>query len=251
MQSLAVRLALGVALAFGITASVSAAEYLLADGQAWPGQIFQWQGGAESTAYLRPLAVGDDVPRIQSLTRLADGRLVFASGLDRSVFEVDGGRERRLHHGGYLVRQVRSDADGALYWSGLETPRDGNPLPDGFIYRWRPETNQTETLLTFSQGDVGRDWWGAFDVRDGQIYVGTLRGRTRIYDVSASPVRQVCELPIAATAFRFGPGDSLYACDGQGVLYRFDDLSRPDDFQEVLRSTRPFADFVVEAGFGR
>jgi hypothetical protein len=247
MQSTLARLSIGLAIAFGGANAVAANEYLLADGKAWPGQILTWRDGGQNTTYLRPLNVGDDIPRIQSLTRLADGRLVFASGLDRSVMQLDAGRERRLHHGGGLVRQVRTDADGALYWSGLETPRDGNPLPDGFIYRLRPETNEAETLLTFSQGDVGKDWWGAFDVRDGKVFVGTLRDRTRIYDLSQSPVRQVCELPISATAFRFGPGNSLYACDGQGVLYRFDDLARPGDFEEVLRSPTPFVDFVIDS----
>lgn len=247
MQATLARVSIGLAFILGGATSASASEYLLADGKAWPGQIVEWRGGAESAAYLRPLNVGDDIPRIQSLTRLSDGRLVFVSGLDRSVMQIEAGRERRLHHGGGLVRQVRTDADGALYWSGLETPRDGNPLPDGFIYRWRPETGETETLLTFSQGDVGHDWWGAFDVRDGKVYVGTLRDRTRIYDLSQSPVRQVVELPISATAFRFGPGQSLYASDGQGVLYRWDDLARPGDFQEVLRSTTPFVDFVIGA----
>jgi hypothetical protein len=245
MRSLA--LAFGLAFSLLTTSAAQANEYLLADGQAWPGQIITWRDGRPSPTYLRPQQVGDDIPRIQSLTRLTDGRLIFASGLDRSVMQIEAGRERRLHHGGGLVRQVRTDADGALYWSGLETPRDGNPLPDGFIYRLRPDTNETETLLTFSQGDVGHDWWGAFDVRDGKVHVGTLQNRTRIYDVSESPVRLVCELPIAATAFRFGPGGCLYACDGQGVLYRFDDLSRPNDFQEVLRSPTPFADFLVES----
>ena len=103
--------------------------------------------------------------------------------------------------GGGLVRQVRTDRAGLVYWSGLETPLDNNPLPDGFIYRIDPASGEATTLHTFSQADVGRDWWGAFDGFQDKIFVGTSREKTTIYDVSASPVRHICQLPFAATAF--------------------------------------------------
>jgi hypothetical protein len=187
---------------------------------------------------------------VQSVTTLTDGRIIFASGLDRSLIELLPRGERVYQHGGYLARQVRTDRDGTLYWSGLETPINNNPLPDGFIYKLNAD-GTSQAVLTFSQGDVGKDWWGAFDVVDGRLFVGTLGdpsnnlgNRTAIYDVSVSPVQHVVTLPVALTAFRFGRDGSLYGCDGTGNLYRWADRSQPERYDMVLRSSTPFVDFA-------
>ena len=228
----------------GASAAV-ADEFYLADAQGWPGRVLRTRGADVEPLLVRPARLPDDgVPRVQSLTTLADGRVIFCSGLDRALFELMPSGERRFHHGGYLARQVRTAADGTLYWSGLETPLDANPLPDGFIYTCDPATGVMGETRTFSQGDVGNDWWGAFDIHDGRIYVGTLRGRTTIYDVTTSPVVRVATLPIALTAFRFGPDGSLYGCDGRGKLYRFPDLADPERYDVVLSTATPFSDFA-------
>ena len=222
---------------------VSGEDYLLAEAAAWPGKVWMSRNGELSLLHERPTPLADDlVPRVQSLTRLPSGEIAFCSGLDRTVLGLNRGSERRLHHGGGLVRQVRMDREGRVYWSGLETPLENNPLPDGFIYRLDPASGEAETLMTFSQQDVGSDWWGAFDVHQGKIYVGTLRDQTSIYDVSVSPVKRVCQLPFAATAFRLRAG-GLYACDGKGHLFHVPDLSRPDEYSPVLDLTLQFVDF--------
>lgn len=226
-----------------LTPAAVGEEFVLADGRAWPGRIFTANGRAESVLNVRPGGLPQElIPRVQSLTTLPDGRIIFCSGLDRSLVELLPRGERVFQQGGYLARQVRTDRDGTLYWSGLETPINGNPLPDGFIYKLNAR-GQAETVMTFSQGDVGRDWWGSFDVVEGRVFVGTNRGRTSIYDVSVSPVQPVCTLPIAATAFRFGRDDSIYACDGSGNLYRFSDRANTDRYETVLRGVTPFVDF--------
>lgn len=218
-------------------------EFILADGRAWPGRILVTTGRGERVLAARdPRLPQELVPRVQSLTTLADGRIIFCSGLDRSLLELTARGERVCQHGGYLARQVRTDRDGTLYWSGLETPLDGNPLPDGFIYKLNAR-GQAETVLTFSQGDVGRDWWGAFDVVEGRVFAGTNRGRTSIYDVSVSPVQPVCTLPISATAFRFARDGSIYAADGAGNLFRFSDRTHTDRYETVVRGATPFVDF--------
>jgi len=244
LNKLIAALAVFVTLASGAQAT----DYFLADGAAWPGVILADRHGRTDTLHVRSDAqVDDDVPRVQSLSTLPSGELYFCSGLDRSVFQLDGRREIRLSRGGGLTRQVRHDTNGDLYWSGVETPIDSNPLPDGFIYRWDSARRSVETVLTFSQGDVGHDWWGAFDVHEGKIFVGTLRDKTRIYNVSESPVRFVCELPFSASAFRFGADGALYACDGRGKLFRFPNRADLGDQEIVLESATPFADFA----FGR
>ena len=252
MRSNSVRLALSFCcLAFGLCfafpSSVWSEEFILADGRSWPGRIFVTGDRGERALAVRDTRLPQElVPRVQSLTTLRDGRIIFCSGLDRSLLELLPRGERVFQHGGYLARQVRTDRDGTLYWSGLETPLNNNPLPDGFIYKLNAR-GQAETALTFSQGDVGRDWWGACDVGEGRVFVGTNRGRTTIYDVSVSPVQTVCTLPIAATAFRFGRDGSIYACDGGGNLYRFGDRANTDRYDTVVRGATPFVDF----DFGR
>lgn len=229
-------------------ASATADDFLLADGKSWPGVLLHSADGNLSTLLVRGATHAvETYPRLQSVTRLRDGRVVFCSGLDRALMLLTPTGEQVFQHGGYLARKVRTGSDGLLYWSGLETPQDKNPLPDGFIYSWNPATDETRTVLTFSQGDVGHDWWGDFDVTEGRVIVGTLRGRTALYDVSTSPVRQLCTLPMAVDAFRFAGDGSLWACDGQGALFRFPDLARPEAFEVKLHSSVPFADFEFGA----
>jgi hypothetical protein len=238
---------------FTVPSAVRAADLpqlLLADGKSWPGKILTVDHGQTlATRHLRgPQLAEEAIPRVQSLTVLPSGRIMFCSGLDRMVYELTGAGERQLHHGGYLARQVRGDRDGTVYWSGLETPIDNNPLPDGFIYSFNPATNEFRTVMTFSQGDVGHDWWGAFDVRDGRIFVGTFHGPSRIYDVSASPVQLLYTLPIGASAFRLMDDGSLWSCDGHGKLYRFPDPRNPGQHELLLDSETEFVDFAPAAG---
>jgi hypothetical protein len=249
MRTFCFRLFLGSLLAcclFAICIPFAAAEeFILADGRAWPGRILSASERGERALAVRDTRLPQElIPRVQSVTTLADGRIIFCSGLDRSLLELLPRGERVFQHGGYLARQVRTDRDGTLYWSGLETPLESNPLPDGFIYKL-DVTGTTHTVLTFSQGDVGKDWWGAFDVVEGRVFVGTLRGRTSIYDVSVSPVQHVVTLPVAVTAFRFGRDGSLYACDGGGKIYRWADRTQPERYETVLRSTTAFVDFAI------
>lgn len=249
MRSVCVRLLLLALVACCLFAffipMAAAEEFLLADGRAWPGRILVASERGERVLAVRDTRLPPElIPRVQSLTTLTDGRVIFASGLDRSLMELQPHGERVFQHGGYLARQVRTDRDGTLYWSGLETPINGNPLPDGFIYRLNAD-GTSQPVLTFSQGDVGRDWWGSFDVVEGRIFVGTLRNRTSIYDVSVSPVQPVVTLPIAVTAFRFGRDGSLYGCDGGGNIFRWADRTQPERYEAVLRSATPFVDFAI------
>jgi hypothetical protein len=242
-------LGLVVAISCGALAPVQAEQFLLADGVGWPGEVLQTTGAsAPQLLYRRNISVSDEViPRLRSITQLRDGRIVFCSGLDRSVILFDRGAEQRLHFGGGLVRQVRTDSNGVLYWSTVETPLDTNPLPDGFIYSWSPTTRQTTVVQTFSQGDVGHAWWGAFDVRGGRIWVASQSDPTTLFDVSHSPVERVAVLPVSAVAFRRVGENGLLVCDGAGKLYQFADLRQPSRHEVVLDAGRPFVDFTPVA----
>jgi hypothetical protein len=240
-------LGLGIGITLACVSECRADGFLVADGSAWPGRILTVAPSASNLHWQRPNPTSDrTVPRVQSLTTLSDGRLVFCSGLDRSVMALGPSGEFELHHGGGLVRQVRTDSNGDLYWSGLETPRDGNPLPDGFIYRKIRGTGETQTVCTFSQSDTHHDWWGAFDVRQGHLFVMTHRQPSKIYVLENSIPVLRWTLPIAATAFRLESDRSLLASDGNGKLYRFPDLSNTSSFDVLLDQPARFVDFVAE-----
>ena len=223
-------------------------EFLTADQDAWPASVLVVRSPDPNTSVLwqRSLPGSDRyVPKIQSLTRLHDGTTVFCSGLDRSVFAIRPGGEYELHHGGSLVRQVRTDNNGDLYWSGLETPLNSNPLPDGFIHRKRMGTGDAETVLTFSQDLVGRDWWGAFDVRMGEVYVATLKAPSRIYRLENSIPQLVATLPISIRSFRFESDQSILATSSDGEICRFQDVrSDPNRYEVVARRSFKMVDFV-------
>jgi hypothetical protein len=223
---------------------VKSDDYFLADGDSWPGKIWRTSEQGLQLVYTRAQELHEgDIPRIRSLTLNHEGKLIFCSGLDRSIQKIVALGEERFQHGGYLARQVRTGGDGTIYWSGLETPVDQNPLPDGFIYKFDRASQQTQTVMTFSQGDIQRDWWGAFDVRDDHIYVCTFHQPSTIFDVSNSPPQPRVTLPIGVKAFRWESPTSLLACDGTGKLYRFPDIHHPENSQVVLDLATPFVDF--------
>jgi hypothetical protein len=226
-------------------ATTPTGDLLLADGQSWPGRLLLRQGDQTRVLLTRSEPVDDQtVPRVRSVAVLDDGRIVFCSGLDRRLMELTESGERELIQGGYIARQLRTSHDGKLYWSGLETPPDGAPLPDGFLYSWDPRSGEQRTVLTFSQGDVGHDWWGAFDFLDERIIVGTLNYPTRLYDLSVSPPVLVATLPISAKAFRFAADGAVWACDGEGRLIRIPDLAHAETQEVVIDRAEPFVDFV-------
>ncbi len=227
-----------------VGSSAEAQNFLVVDQDAFPGKLISIQGSNTSIFWQRGAVNDRLVPKIQSLTSLSDGSIAFVSGLDRSIVHLGPGGEREFHQGGYLARQVRTDDHGDLYWSGLETPQDNNPLPDGFIYRHRASDGQVETLLTFSQSNVDHDWWGAFDVRGGQVYVATAKSPAKIYRVESSIPRLIATVPFPVSSFRFETDDSILAADGHGRIYRIADLQQPQNFEVVVDRTFPIVDFL-------
>ncbi len=228
------------------TANSRAQDILLANPNSFPGELLKTSGELllPLHVHVRPIQLADRaVPKLRSVTRLPNGRMFFASGLDQMVFELTPTGERRETIAWGQVRQVRSDRAGSLYFSCLLTPQNGEPLPDGFIYSRDLAKGENRAVLTFSQGDVGRDWWGAFDVHGDHIYVGTMQGKTKIYDVSVVPPRLVATLPLSATAFRFDDQGGLFACDGGKKLWHFTDLSRPDETGVSCDLESPLIDF--------
>jgi hypothetical protein len=222
---------------------VYADNWELADGQAWPGRVL-WTDGRNVAAQLtRPATrTAQQIPRLQSLTRY-DGKLVFCSGLDRVIMEQNVLGEQVLNQTAFIARQVRTDTNGDLYASGLETPLAGNPLPDGFIYKKNRTTGALDPVLTFSQGDVQRDWWGAFEVHQGQIYLATLNSPAKIYRVESNIPRLVVTVPFSVKAFRLTSESEIWATDGAGNILLVDDLQHPELYKVKVRGVPAFVDF--------
>lgn len=225
--------------------SSSAQDYLVVDLAAQPGRILKVEGSRSSLFWQRSHVNEPLFSKIRSLTFLADGEIAFCSGLDRGIRILGKGGERELHQGGYHARQVRTDTNGDLYWSAVETPQDNNPLQDGFIYRRVAKTGQVEALVTFSQALVGKDWWGAFDVRDGKIFVATLNSPSNLYQLENAIPKHIATLPFPVSSFRLTEGNSLLASDGKGQLLRVPDLKQPDKLEAALKLETAFADFTV------
>ncbi len=227
-----------------LSASVSAQNFLVVDQNAWPGKLISIRGNNTTHVWQRGPLNDRLVAKIQSLTSQNDGSIAFVSGLDRSIITLGPGGEGELHQGGYLARQVRTDENGDLYWSGLETPQNENPLPDGFIYRRRAVDGQVETVLTFSQSLVERDWWGAFDVRGGQIFVATAKTPAKIYRLDNSIPTLIATVPFPISSIRFESSNSILAADGRGRIYRVADLQQPQQAEVVVQREFPIVDFL-------
>lgn len=225
--------------------SLTAQEYLVVDPNPQPGRILKVEGTRSSLFWQRGHVNEPLISKIRSLTIVADGEIAFCSGLDRGIRIFGKGGERELHQGGYHARQVRTDTNGDLYWSAVETPQESNPLQDGFVYRRVAKTGRIEPLVTFSQSLVGRDWWGAFDVREGQVYVATLNSPSNLYLLEGAIPKHVATLPIAVSSFRLTEGNSLLASDGKGQLWKVADWRQADKAQPVLKLETTFTDFAV------
>lgn len=232
-------------LAFSICGSAKATDWWISTGSADPGKILLVKDGKELDYYThRKPPHADMVSKVYTLSRDAEGKLLFASGLDRFLLEASRAKASLVKDGGYTLRRVRRGKDDEIFWSGLETPRDDQPLPDGFIYSMNRKTGTSKTVMTFSQGDVSKDWWGAFDVHDDKIYAATLNSPSKVYDITKiSPTTLVATLPIRVLSIRFSKDGVLHACDGEGKLYRFPDLTAPEKFEVLYESKTKFTDF--------
>lgn len=220
-----------------------AQDFLVVDQSLQPGALLSLRGQNTTQYWRRGMTTDRLVPKICSFAQLSDGSIAFCSGLDRSIMLLRNTGESELHHSGYLARQVRADSNGDLYWSGLETPQNNNPLPDGFIYRRRASSGQVETLLTFSQELVGKDWWGAFDVRDGNVYVATLRAPASIYRLENSIPVHLATVNCGISSMRVESDMSVLISDGEGRIFRVP-LQSAQNLELIVQREFLISDFL-------
>ena len=241
-------------LATGVAARATSAEDLyLTDGRSFPGQLwFAVSNSPERLVHRREVTVNQAFPRAaMKLAQVAvgpDGGIYFASGLDGYVMHLLDGRNEvvSFEFAGQVRDLACSEEEHTVYFSVVPTPRDGEPLADGKIYRRDIWAGQPSEVATIRQSRVGGNWWGAFTVRDGIFYLAMLETPSRILKLTSNgpePFATVNGYRLQGLAC--GPRGEFYFCDGGDKVYRTADFQK---IEPVFRGSRPFTDVGLRAG---
>jgi hypothetical protein len=236
----------------GLSSSQSSAiDLLLADGKAFPGQLWQSRDGQPERSIFRHQATANRAypnaaMKIGQVAVGPDRKIYFASGLDGYVLHLLNGANEVVSF--EFPGQVRDlDAGGeehAVYFSVVGTPQNGEPLADGKIYRRDLWAGAPSEFVTVSQSQIGGNWWGTFAIRDGVIYIATLETPSRIFKLdSAGPEQVFSGNRHKIQGLTSGSDGSFYFVDGTAGVYRTADF---DVVETVFRGGRPFTDVAVE-----
>lgn len=229
------RLGSALFLATMVVSSVKSDDLLLAMSHEWPGAVHVSQTGGSARSTYRHVEGNPDlagaIPRIAAVTfGSAEGTFV-ASGLDGSIFKIEGSRARLIYqHPGQIRDLALENGEGRVYFSVLATPRGGDPLPDGEIWYFDLRTSRPNRFATITQTMVGGDFWGTFAIQGGVLYAGTLTAHGQIYRIfptGRSELAAETNLgPIHGLAF--ATTGNLYLATGSQKIYRTRDLRTYD-----------------------
>jgi hypothetical protein len=241
-----------VLIACGALCSVAAAgNLLLSDGRAFPGELWRSRSGARvERIHRRDATANPAYPQAaMKLGQVAvgpDQKIYFASGLDGYVIHLLDGVNEVLSF--EFPGQIRDlDCGGeehTVYFSVVPTPQNGAPLADGKIYRRDLWAGQPSEVATVRQADVGGNWWGAFAIQDGTVYVATLENPSRIFKLTTAGAEQV----FPANRFKIqglaaAPDGKFLFTDGTNKVYRTADF---DTVETAYQGDRPFTDVALE-----
>jgi hypothetical protein len=192
---------------------------LVSEGGTWPREIYRHADGNSD--------LGPAVPRIASVTFGRGEGTFICSGLDGSIFKLDGSRPRLVHEHSGQVRDIAiDDGEGRIYYSVLPTPRGGESAGDCEIWYFDLRAARASRFATIEQRMVGGDFWGAFTIRGGVLYAGTLSPRGRIYRVHPGGRSELAiESGLGTiTGLSFSPGGELYFATGSAKVFRTSDF---------------------------
>jgi hypothetical protein len=245
------RLLLALAFASALSPAAPAAEFVLSDNRAFPGQLWVSRGVApERSIFRREATANPAFPRaatkIGTVAVGPDGKIYFASGLDGYVLHLLDRRNEVVSF--EFQGQIRdidcADEPHTVYFSVVPTPQDGEPLADGKLYRRDLWAGQPSELATVRQADVGGNWWGTFTIHDGITYLATLETPSRIFKLTSSgPQRVFPQNSFRIQAIAVGDDGAFYFADGTDHLYGTTDFQ---GVQEVFRGARNYTDFAIE-----
>lgn len=226
-----------------------AADFYLAEGNLFPGQLFlNRDGSIEQSIHRREAVANRAYPK--AATKLAQvavapgGKVFFTSGLDGYVMHLLDGRNEiaSFEFAGQIRDLASADNDHTVYFSVVPTPQNGEPLADGKIYRRDLWAGQPSEVATIRQADIGGNWWGTFAIRDGIYYLTTFENPSRIYKLTSNTPELVAEVPYKVTGLTASPDGNFYFTDGTNQVYR------TRDFQTVepaFRGEHKFTDVAV------
>lgn len=177
---------------------VSADDFILADGRAFPGQLWSSVGGgAERSIHRREATANPAYPRaamkIGQVAIGPDGKIYYVSGLDGYVMHLlDRRHEIHIFEFSGQIRDIDCGGEEhTVYFSVVPTPQNSEPLADGKIYRRDLWAGQPNEVATVRQADIGGKWWGTFAVKDGSIYIATLEQPSRLFKVGTGSPQPV------------------------------------------------------------
>ena len=240
-------------LACGLLAQTASAEDLfLADGRTFPGQLWLSEGGTtERSIHRRQPEANPAFPSaVMQLGQVAvgpDGKVYFASGLDGSMMQLlDGRHEIQVFEFNGQIRDVAcTDEEHTVYFSVVPTPVDGQTLADGKIYRRDLWNGQPSEVATVRQSEVGGNWWGAFTIKEGLVYIATFEERSRLFKLTTNGPESIFSGNTSTIrGIASGPDGSFYFTAGTDTIYRTTDFER---LEIALRGNRPFTDVALRA----
>jgi hypothetical protein len=229
----------------------TASDFILTDGRAFPGQLWESRaGGAERPIHRREAAANPAYPqaamKIGQVTVGPDGKIYFVSGLDGYVMHLlDGEHEVLSFEFSGQIRDLDSGGEEhTVYFSVVPTPQNSEPLADGKIYRRDLWAGQPSEAATVRQSDIGGGWWGTFAIQDGKITIATLERPSRLFKLTTAgpePVFTANRNEIHGLA---ATGDGAFVfTDGTGKVYRTVDFVT---VEPVLEGDQNFTDVAVE-----
>lgn len=242
---------LAFAFAIAVSANAFADDLYLADGYAFPGQLWLSEGGTAERSILRRderpnPAFANAVTKLGQITVGPDGKVYYISGLDGSVLHLLDGRHEVLsfEFDGQIRDLASTGEEHTVYFSVVATPQDGAPLTDGKIYRRDIWEGQPNEVATVRQAEVDNAWWGVFTIKDGAVYVATFGERSRIYKLTGRGAELAFEATTRVDGLSTTPdGDFLYV-SSDGNVYRTRDFERSEI---VLRTDRRLTDATQRA----
>lgn len=236
-------------LILAFTPAARAAEYWLADQQAFPGAI--WHAGdnrPEALQHRRAAKADAAFPRaimkVGQVAAAPDDGFFFCSGLDGYVLGLlDGQFEVLTFDVDGQVRDVACGGeDHVVYFSVVETPQETAPLADGKIYRRDLWEGQATEVATVRQVDVGGNWWGTFCVREGVIYLATTEPTSRLFRLTSAAPEPIYPSNTRRILGFDADSEGFVIADGTGEIVRTADFTT---FQPVLTSAVKASDVAI------
>jgi hypothetical protein len=213
------------------TAAASGEDLLLTTARSWPGVVLLSEGGTSPREVYRhsdaSRVLGSALPKVAAVTYSAREGTFVSSGLDGAIFKVAGGRPTLLYEHPRQIRDLAAEnGEGRIYFSVLPTPQNGQALADCEIWYFDLRTGHATQFAPVSQSAVGGDFWGAFTIHGGVLYVATLTPQSRIFRIFPDGRSELAgELGLGSiTGLAVSPAGEFYLATGSGKVFRTGDF---------------------------